>query len=84
MNLSHGEFLLGSSEIFIQRVDSLLLLLCSSNHLLFFLSEGGNLFPVAFNIVLQHLIPDETKIRSSQNHLVAIRDFWFCLNIYSI
>lgn len=57
-NLSHGKFLFGSSQILIQSVNSLLMLLCVSCHLLSFLSEGSNLFPVALNVVLQHLIPD--------------------------
>lgn len=57
-NLSHGKFLFGSSQILIQSVNSLLMLLCVSCHLLSFLSEGSNLFPVALNVVLHHLIPD--------------------------
>lgn len=57
-NLGHGEFLFGSSQILIQSVDGLLMLLCGSSHLLSLLSEGSNLFPVALNVVLQHLIPD--------------------------
>lgn len=57
-NLSHSKFLFGSSKILIQSVDGLLVLLCGSGHLLAFLSERSNLFPVAFDIVLQHLIPD--------------------------
>lgn len=61
-NLSHGEFLFGSLQILIQRVDGLLMLLCGSGHLLSFFSEGSNLCPVALNIVLKHLIPDEVDI----------------------
>ena len=57
-NLSHGHFLFGGSQILIQSVNGLLMLLCSSGHLLFFLSKGSDLFPVALNVVLQHLIPD--------------------------
>lgn len=56
-NLSHGEFLFGSSQVLIQSVDGLLMLLCGSSHLLSFLSERSNLFPVVLNVVLQHLIP---------------------------
>lgn len=57
-NLSHGEFFFGSSQVLIQSVDGLLMLLCGGGHLLSFLSEGRNLFPVALNVVLKHLIPD--------------------------
>lgn len=57
-NLCHGKFLFGSSQILVQSVDGLLMLLCGSDHFLSFLSEGSNLFPVALNVVLQHLIPD--------------------------
>ena len=56
-NLSHGEFLPGSFKILIHCVDGLLELLRGSCHLLLFYSKWGNLFPVALNIVLEHLIP---------------------------
>lgn len=57
-NLCHGEFLFSSSQILIQSVDGLLMLLCGSSHALSFLSKRSYFFPVALNVVLQHLIPD--------------------------
>lgn len=77
-NLSHGKFLFGSFQIFIQSMNSLLMLLCGSGHLLSFLSEGSNLFPVALNIVLQHFIPD---IVDTDILLVAFVHLYIVLNI---
>ena len=73
-NLRHGEFLFGSSQILIQIVDSLLLLLCSSNYLLFFLSQGGNLLPVALNVVLKHLIPGVVEMEVTFSDLCSLGD----------
>lgn len=57
-NLGHVQFLFGSSKILVQSVDGLLMFLRGGGHLLAFLSERSNLFSVAFDVVLQHLIPD--------------------------
>lgn len=57
-NLSHGELLSGSLQILVQSVAGLLVPLCGGGHLLAFLSEGGDLFPVALHVVLKHLVPD--------------------------